>query len=149
MITIVQRAKVIGVFTAVNVGTLYSCKFHRTLTLSGWLLWMTQVRFNITLLHANFIYYDDLNTLFMLSGLSLLCAAPSDRIAAVRIEGIKGEVTVMSKRQHVSLSPNWTSTSAGQVWLRSGLRPLPDSTLTPRWAGGRTQQTLTQMIVAE
>ena len=24
--------------------------------------------------------------------------------------------------------------SAGQVWLRSGVRPLPDSTLTPRWA---------------
>ena len=51
MITIVQRAKVIGVCTAVNllfelVGTLY-------ITLSGWLLWMTQVRFNITLL--NFI----------------------------------------------------------------------------------------------
>ena len=35
---------------------------------------------------------------FMLSGISLLCCVPfSDRLAAVRIEGIKGEVTVMSK----------------------------------------------------
>ena len=36
VIAIVERAKVIGVCTAVNmfvelVGTLYSCKFHRTL----------------------------------------------------------------------------------------------------------------------
>ncbi|KAL5515803.1 hypothetical protein EMCRGX_G001023 [Ephydatia muelleri] len=60
-------------------------------------------------------------------------AAPSDRLAAVRTEGIKGEVTVMSKAACFPLSQLRTSTSAGQVWLRSGARPLPDSTLTPRW----------------
>ena len=50
---------------------------------------------------------------FMLSGPSLLCSAPSDRLAAVRIEGIKGEVTVMSKAACFPLSQLRTSTSAG------------------------------------
>ena len=49
----------------------------------------------------------------MLSGPSLLCSAPSDRLAAVRIEGIKGEVTVMSKAACFPLSQLRTSTSAG------------------------------------
>ena len=61
-------------------------------------------------------------------------AAPSDKLAAVRMEGIKGEVTVMSRAACFPLSQLRTCTSAGQVWLRSGVRPLPDSTLTPRWA---------------
>ena len=70
---------------------------------------------------------------FMLSGLSLLCCSPFRRLAAVRIEGIKGEVTVMSKAACFLLSQLRTSTSTGQVRLRSVVRPLPDSTLTPRW----------------
>ena len=37
-------------------------------------------------------------------------AAPSDRLAAVRIEGIKGEVTVMSKAACFPLSQLRTST---------------------------------------
>ena len=61
-------------------------------------------------------------------------AAPSDKLAVVRMEGIKGEVTVMSRAACFPLSQLRTSTSAGRVWLRSGVRPLPDSTLTPRWA---------------
>ena len=61
-------------------------------------------------------------------------AAPSDRLAAVRIEGIKGEVNVMSKAAGFHLSQLRTSTSTGWVWRRSGVRQLPDSTLTPRWA---------------
>ena len=47
---------------------------------------------------------------FMLSGLSLLCCSPSDRLAAVRIEGIKGEVTMMSKAACFPLSQLRTST---------------------------------------
>ena len=54
----VQRVKVIGVCSAVNmfvklVGTLYSCKFQRSLRCRGGCYGMTQVLFNITLL--NFI----------------------------------------------------------------------------------------------
>ena len=50
----VQRAKVIGVCSAVNmlvklVGTLYSCKFQRALRCRGGCYGMTQVLFNITL----------------------------------------------------------------------------------------------------
>ena len=63
----------------------------------------------------------------MLSGLSLLCCSPSDRLTAVRIEGMKGEVTVMSKAACFHLSQLRTSTSSGQVWLwlRSRVRPYP------------------------
>ena len=68
---------------------------------------------------------------FMLSGLNSSATAPSDWLAAVRIEGIKREVTVMSKAACFPLSQLRTCTSTGQVWLRSGVRPLPDSTLTP------------------
>ena len=75
-------------------------------------------------------YPSQLQTLqvieFMLSGLSLLCC--------IRIEGIKGEDTVISKAACFHLSQLRTSTSAGRVWLRSGVRPLPNSTLTLRWA---------------
>ena len=58
VIATVQRAKVIGVCSAVNtfvklVGTLYSCKFQRTFRFRGGCYGMTQVLFNITLL--NFI----------------------------------------------------------------------------------------------
>ena len=58
VIATVQRAKVIGVCSAVNtfvklVGTLYSCKFQGTFRCRGGCYGMTQVLFNITLL--NFI----------------------------------------------------------------------------------------------
>ena len=81
---------------------------------------------------------------FLVSAFS--AAVPSDRLAAVRIEGMKGEVTVMSKAACFSLSQLTISTSAGRLWLRSGVRSLPDSTLTPRWKN--STYTLTQMIVA-
>ncbi|KAL5489088.1 hypothetical protein EMCRGX_G018139 [Ephydatia muelleri] len=68
-------------------------------------------------------------------------AAPSDRLVAVRIKRIKGEVTMMAKAACFPLSQLRTSTSTGQVWLKSGVRPLPDSTLTPHGHDGRTQQT--------
>ena len=71
---------------------------------------------------------------FVLSSLSLFCCSPFRRLAAVWIEGIKGDITVMSKAACFPLSQSRTSTSTGQVWLRSGVRPLPDSTLTQRWA---------------
>ena len=72
---------------------------------------------------------------FMLSGLSLLCFSPFRQACyTVRIEEIKGEVTMMSKSACFPLSQLRTSTSAGQVWLRSGVRLLPDSTLSLRWA---------------
>ena len=48
-------------------------------------------------------------------------AAPSGKLAAVRMEGIKGEVTVMSRAACFPLSQLRTSTSAGRVWLRSGV----------------------------
>ena len=41
-------------------------------------------------------------------------AAPSDKLAAVRIEGIKGEVTAMSRAAYFPLSQLRTSTSAGR-----------------------------------
>ena len=87
-----------------------------------------------------FIHPAQLKTLramdFMLSGLSLLyTAAPSDRLAAVRIEGIKRSGHLDVKGSMFPLFQLRTSTSAGGwVWLRSGVRPLPNSTLTPRWA---------------
>ena len=41
------------------------------------------------------------------------------------------------------------STSAGRVWVSSGVRPLPDSTLTPRWGKmAELNKHITQMIVA-
>ena len=40
----------------------------------------------------------------------------------------------MSRAAYFSLSQLRTSTSAGRVRLKPGVMPLPDSTLTPRWA---------------
>ena len=40
----------------------------------------------------------------------------------------------MSRAACFPLSQLRTSTSAGRVRLKSGVMPLPDSTLTPRWA---------------
>ena len=71
---------------------------------------------------------------FMLFCLSLLCCSPFRQAAAVRIEGVKGEVTVMSKAACFHLSQLRTNTSAGQVWVRSGVTLLPNSTLSLRWA---------------
>ena len=68
-------------------------------------------------------------------------AAPSDRLADVRIEGIKGEVTVMSKAACFPLSQLRTSTSAGQVWLRSGVDHCPTLPSLQGGHDGRTQQT--------
>ena len=67
----------------------------------------------------------------MLSGLRLLyTAAPSDRLAAVRIEGIKGSGHRDVKGSMFPLFQLRTSTTAGGwVWLWSGVRPLPNSTL--------------------
>ena len=47
----------------------------------------------------------------------------------------------MSKAACFPLSQLRTSTSAGQVWLRSGVRLLPDSTSLQGGHDGRTQQT--------
>ena len=52
----------------------------------------------------------------------------------------------MSKEACFPLSQLRTSTSTGQVWLKSGVRSLPDSTLTPRWA--ELNKHVTQNIVA-
>ena len=74
---------------------------------------------NVQIVWVCCIHLSQLQTLrvidFMLSGLSLLCCSPSDRLVAVRIEGIKGEVTVMSKAACFLLSQLKTSTSTGQV----------------------------------
>ena len=51
-------------------------------------------------------------------------AAPLDKLAAVWIVGIKGEVTVMSRAACFPLSQLRTSTSAGRVQLKSGVMPL-------------------------
>ena len=40
----------------------------------------------------------------------------------------------MSRAACFPFSQLRTSTSAGRVWLKSGVMPLPDTTLTPRWA---------------
>ena len=60
------------------------------------------------------------------SQLPLLQPLQTCRIAAVKIEGIKGEVTVMSKAACFHFSQLRTSTSAGLLWLRSGITLLPD-----------------------
>ena len=52
---------------------------------------------------------------FMVSGLSLLCCSHFRKAACL----------------HLSDQLR-TSTSAGRLWLRSGVRPLPNSTITPR-----------------
>ena len=72
-----------------------------------------------------------LESCFLVSASS--AAAPSDRLLLLGLKGLR-ERSLWCQRQHVSLSPLRTSTSAGRVWLRSGVRPLPDSTHTPRWA---------------
>ena len=53
----------------------------------------------------------------------------------------------MSKAACFPLSQLRTSTSTSQVWLRSGVRPLPDSKLTPRQIAELNKH-VTQMIVA-
>ena len=68
---------------------------------------------------------------FMLSGLSLLCCSPSDRLAAVRIEGIKGEVTVMSKAACFYLSELRTSKHVTQMIVES-----EDTCFTGQGGGG-------------
>ena len=56
--------------------------------------------------HPNSKHFGSLIVCFLVSS----AAAPSDRLAAVRIEGIKGEVTVMSEAAGFPLSQLRTST---------------------------------------
>ena len=57
---------------------------------------------------------------------------------------------MMSKAACFPLSQLRTSTSAGRVWLRSGVKPMPDSNPLQGGHVGRTQNKhVTQIVVSE
>ena len=61
-------------------------------------------------------------------------ATPEDTPASERISEFSGEVTQKSKAAGLPSDQFWTRTSAGLLWSWSGVKLLPTSSLTGRWA---------------
>ena len=73
--------------------------------------------------------------------------APAQTPASDKVSVLSGEVTQMSKAAGLPLDQFWTRTLAGLVWLWSGVRLFPASTLTLRWANLHDSATTSQSLL--